>query len=101
MPGFEGMQNFALTPLFAKVRFGLWDELMDEPKPADDLPYMQAMWHYAQGMAAVRSGRDEDARTHHEALVEASTQPGHRASHDVGTLFIDSRRSRGRAHAGR
>ena len=75
MPGFEGMQNFALTPLFAKVRFGLWDELMDEPKPADDLPYMQAMWHYAQGMAAVRSGRDEDARTHHEALVEASTNP--------------------------
>lgn len=75
MPGFEGMQNFALTPLFAKVRFGLWDEIMAEPKPADDLPYMQAMWHYAQGMAAVRSGREDDARTHHEALVEASTNP--------------------------
>jgi len=75
MPGFEGMQNFALTPLFAKVRFGLWDEIMAEPKPADDLPYMQAMWHYAQGMAAVRSGREEDARAHHEALVEASTNP--------------------------
>lgn len=74
-PGFEGMQNFALTPLFAKVRFGLWEEIAAEPKPADDLPYMQAMWHYAQGMAAVRSGREDDARTHHEALVEASADP--------------------------
>ncbi|NEZ03571.1 hypothetical protein G4Y73_05315 [Wenzhouxiangella sp. XN201] len=74
-PGFEGMQNFALTPLLAKVRFGLWDEIAAEPKPADDLPYMQAMWHYAQGMAAVRSGREDDARTHHEALVAASTDP--------------------------
>lgn len=74
-PGFEGMQNFALTPLFAKVRFGLWDEIAAEPAPADDLPYMQAMWHYARGMAAVRNGRENDAAAHHEALIEASTDP--------------------------
>ncbi len=74
-PGFEGMQNFALTPLFAKVRFGLWEDIAAESKPADDLPYMQAMWHYAQGMAAVRTGRHDDARAHHEALVDASSDP--------------------------
>ena len=43
------------------------------PQPADDLPYMQAIWHYAQGMAAVRQGRIEDAQRHHEALVPATT----------------------------
>lgn len=74
-PGFESMQNFALTPLFAKVRFGLWDDIADDPKPADDLPYMQAIWHYAQGMSAVRSGRQDDALAHHQALVQASTDP--------------------------
>ncbi|RFF29490.1 hypothetical protein [Wenzhouxiangella sediminis] len=74
-PGFEGMQNFALTPLFAKVRFGLWDDIVDDPKPADDLPYMRAIWHYAQGMAAVRSGRQNDAQAHYQALLQASTDP--------------------------
>ncbi|MGB5131607.1 MAG: hypothetical protein WBO00_03265, partial [Steroidobacteraceae bacterium] len=51
-PGFEAMQNFAMTPLFADVRFGRWQQVVNTPKPADDLPYMQAIWHYAQGMAA-------------------------------------------------
>ncbi|WP_376696789.1 tetratricopeptide repeat protein [Wenzhouxiangella sp. EGI_FJ10305] len=86
-PGFDGMQNFALTPLFAKVRFGLWDDIVDEPKPADDLPYMQAMWHYAQGMAAVRNDRIDDARTHHEVLVQASTDP------EIEKLFMWERYS--------
>ncbi len=74
-PGFEGMQNFALTPLFAKVRFGQWEAIAAEEKPADDLPYMVAIWHYAQGMAAIRTGRVEDAKTHYASLVEATTDP--------------------------
>ena len=61
-PGFEAMQKFSLTPLYANVRFGRWDEVVATPKPADDLPYMQAMWNYAQGMAAVRQGRIDDAQ---------------------------------------
>ncbi len=74
-PGFEAMQNFSLTPLYAAVRFGRWDEVIATPKPADDLPYMQAMWNYAQAMAAVRQGRIEDAKKFHEALVPATTNP--------------------------
>lgn len=74
-PGFDAMQNFALTPLYADVRFGRWQQVVDTPKPADDLPYMQAMWNYAQGMAAVRQGRIEDGKRFHEALVPATTNP--------------------------
>jgi tetratricopeptide (TPR) repeat protein len=74
-PGFEAMQNFSLSPLYADVRFGRWQQVVDTPKPADDLPYMQAMWNYAQGMAAARQGRIEDAKRFHEALVPATTNP--------------------------
>ncbi len=75
MPGLEFTQNFALSPLFADVRFERWEEVVKAPKPADDFPYMQAIWNYAQGMAAVRQGRIEDAKRHHEALVPATTNP--------------------------
>src|SRR5690606_12263311 len=56
LPGMEALQHFSLTPLFARVRFGLWDEVTATPRPADDLPYQVAIWHYAQGMAALRQG---------------------------------------------
>lgn len=74
-PGFEAMQAFALTPLFAKVRFGKWDEVASTPRPADDLPYMVAMWHYAQGIAATRQGKLDEAKAHHQAVVAGSTDP--------------------------
>jgi tetratricopeptide (TPR) repeat protein len=74
-PGFEAMQNFSLTPLYAAVRFGRWDEVTATPKPADDLPYMQSMWNYGQAMAAVAQGRIDDARKFHQALVPATKDP--------------------------
>ena len=74
-PGFEAMQNFALTPLFADVRFGRWQQVIDTPQPAADLPYMVAMWHYAQGMAAVHQGRLDDASAHHAELAKGAADP--------------------------
>jgi tetratricopeptide (TPR) repeat protein len=73
--GMEAMQNFAVTPLFAKVRFGQWQAIKQAAKPAADLPYMVAIWHYAQGMAALRSGEMPDARAHHVALLALVTEP--------------------------
>jgi tetratricopeptide (TPR) repeat protein len=74
-PGFEAMQNFSMTPLFAAVRFGRWDAVIAMPKPADDLPYMQAMWNYGQAMAAAAQGRADDAKAYHAALLPAATSP--------------------------
>ena len=75
MVGFEAMQSFALTPLFAKVRFGRWDDIAAAPRPDADLPYMVAMWHYAQGIAAVRQGRLDDALSHHAAVSAGAEDP--------------------------
>lgn len=75
MPGFEAMQVFALTPLFAQVRFGRFDEVLATPMPDEDLPYMVSMWHYGQGVARLRSGDVDAARTHHQRLAEFAQSP--------------------------
>lgn len=74
-PGFAGLQHYWMTPWFDDVRFGRWDAIRSRPNPAPDLPYVTAIWHYAQGMAALRTDRLDDARKHHEALAKLSADP--------------------------
>ena len=50
-------QTFLSMPLYTMVRFGMWDELLDEPKPREDAVYWTGIWHYARGMAYVHTGR--------------------------------------------
>jgi tetratricopeptide (TPR) repeat protein len=73
--GFAGLQHYWLTPWFERVRFGRWDEIAASPNPAPDLPYVTAIWHYAQGMAAVRQKRLDDARKHLDALRPLAADP--------------------------
>ena len=74
-PGFAGLQHYWMTPWFERVRFGRWDEIAGLPNPAPDLPYVTAIWHYAQGTAAIRQGRKDDARTHLDALRPLAADP--------------------------
>lgn len=73
--GFAGLQHFWMTPWFERVRFGRWEEIASLPNPAPDLPYVTAIWHYAQGVAAVRQGRLDDAQGHLDALAPAASNP--------------------------
>jgi tetratricopeptide (TPR) repeat protein len=57
------VQHFMLTPLFTKLRFGLWDEVLAEPLPPQDLPYMQAIAQAARSIASAASGRFDEAET--------------------------------------
>jgi tetratricopeptide (TPR) repeat protein len=67
-PGFEAMQHYWMTPWFDNVRFGRWEVIAASPNPAPDLPYVSVIWHYAEGIAAARLGRGEDARQHLQAM---------------------------------
>jgi tetratricopeptide (TPR) repeat protein len=73
--GFAGLQHYWMTPWFERVRFGRWDEIASLPNPAEDLPYVTAIWHYAQGVAAVRQERLEDAERHLAALRPLAADP--------------------------
>jgi hypothetical protein len=52
--GLTTLQHYWITPLYALVRFGKWDEILAWQEPADDLIYPRAVWHYARGMAMTR-----------------------------------------------
>src|SRR5690606_27788218 len=73
--GFAGLQHYWMTPWFERVRFGRWDEIAGGANPAPDLPYVSAIWHYAQAIAAVRQGRLDDADGHLAALRPLAADP--------------------------
>lgn len=81
-PGFSGLQNYWMTPWFERVRFGRWDEIAATPNPAPDLPYVSVVWHYAQGIAAVRQQRLDDAHAHLSAMRPLAADPV------MGTMLV-------------
>ncbi|TWI10227.1 hypothetical protein [Aerolutibacter ruishenii] len=74
-PGFASLQHYWMSPWFDRVRFGRWDEITAAPNPASDLPYVTAIWHYAQGTAAARQHRLDDAAKHLAALRPLAADP--------------------------
>ena len=74
-PGLETIQHYWSIPFYLYVKFGKWDEALAEPRPADDLPYPRAIWHYARGIAYVAKGQLDQARQELEGLRAAAADP--------------------------
>ena len=74
-PGYGTLQHYWSIPLYAYVRFGAWDEILEEPAPAEDLLYPRGVWHYARGMALVRTGQPEQAADELDRLRSIATDP--------------------------
>jgi tetratricopeptide (TPR) repeat protein len=70
MPQF--LDGFMPTPLHVLVRFGHWDEILAEPRPAEHLPYSRATWHYARGIAFANLDRGVEAELEREAFKIAA-----------------------------
>ncbi|MDX1577134.1 MAG: tetratricopeptide repeat protein [Gemmatimonadota bacterium] len=68
-------QHYVTRPLQIYVRFGLWDEILDHPAPAEDLPHARAMWRYARGRAFVARGELDVAGEELARLREAAEGP--------------------------
>jgi tetratricopeptide (TPR) repeat protein len=65
----EGPRLRHLT-LLAHARFGRWDDLLNEPEPAVEYPFDQAMWHFARGLALVAKGEGTRAVAEQTAFEE-------------------------------
>jgi hypothetical protein len=63
------LQHWSMVPTFGMVRFGWWDDILLEKKPEKDLLYMNAVYHYARGLAFERTGKPKDADKELKALA--------------------------------
>ena len=72
---FSILQGFQAVPYFALVRFGHWDEILREPRPSDDYPFLQAHWHYARGRAFAATSKVDEAEGEFRALETIAASP--------------------------
>jgi tetratricopeptide (TPR) repeat protein len=81
--------GFTAMPVEVRVRFGMWDEVLDAPEPAEYFPIARAMWRAARGIAFAAKGDTDSAAAEQAAFSEAvkavPTEAffGNNAAHDI------------------
>jgi tetratricopeptide (TPR) repeat protein len=66
--GLEVIQHFSTIPYFVRVKFGLWDEVLDLSLWERGTTYQEGIRHYAKGMAYVGKGQLDQAEEELRAL---------------------------------
>lgn len=69
------LQHYWITPVYAYVRFGKWDRILNLEEPAEDLVYPRAVYHYARGIAYARQGNHKTARAELARLDQLRADP--------------------------
>lgn len=80
--GLEVIQHFSTIPYFVRVKFGLWDEVLELSLWENGTAYQEAIKHYARGMAFL--GKDDLAA----AEVELKALKGLVANNSLGDATI-------------
>lgn len=81
--------GFMPVTYHAMIRFGKWEDILDEKRPEDYRRLSLSLWHYARGIALANTGRVSEARAELEAFeAVAATVPedwvvGNSAAADV------------------
>jgi tetratricopeptide (TPR) repeat protein len=65
------VDGFASMPLFARVRFQRWDDLLAAPAPPEKLTISTALRHYGRALAFQAKGRHADAASEQTAFESA------------------------------
>jgi len=55
-------ETFLSQPIFVMTRFGMWDEMLREPKPDIESKFMTGAWHYGRALAYTHTDRIVEAR---------------------------------------
>jgi len=74
-PGMEAMQHLYASPLYGMARFGMWDEILQQPMPAKDALYLRGVWHFARGLAHIRKGHEIVAEMEIKDLERLQADP--------------------------
>jgi len=62
--------GFIAMPYEVMMRFGRWQEILDEPEPADYLPFTRALHAAARAVALAALDRPAEARAEQRAFLE-------------------------------
>ena len=65
-------QPVKAAPLFAYAQFATPEKILALPSPADDLPYLKGLWHYARGVALAAKGDVAAAQGEADAIGNAA-----------------------------
>jgi tetratricopeptide (TPR) repeat protein len=69
-------EDLVSMPYVVETRFGLWDTILKEPAPPKDLPFTDAMWHYARALAfSAKANRSQAAREQKQLEAIAAAIP--------------------------
>lgn len=69
-------QTFLSMPLYTRVRFGMWQEILESPPPDEGLSFWIGIDHYARGIAHTHLGNERKAEKELKALNELRDSPG-------------------------
>src|SRR5690606_797429 len=64
--------GFMPTALHVLIRFGKWDEILEEPEPDDWRLFSRAERHFARAVAYSALGQTEDARRELQAMDDVA-----------------------------
>lgn len=69
------LEDFRPMALFALARFGQWDAILAEPQPPAERQLTTGMWHYARGLARLRTGDAAGAAEELASLQAIAAMP--------------------------
>jgi tetratricopeptide (TPR) repeat protein len=72
--------GFVAAPLEVMKRFGMWDEILQEPEPPAIFPIARAMRHHSRAVAYAAQGETAKARLEQKLFREAATKPAQDAT---------------------
>jgi tetratricopeptide (TPR) repeat protein len=64
-------ETFLSQPMFVMVRFGMWEQMLAEPKPDTESEFMTGIWHYGRAIAYIHTNRLAEARREFQPLKAA------------------------------
>jgi tetratricopeptide (TPR) repeat protein len=81
--------GFVAMPYEVMMRFGLWEEILEEPEPPAYIPFTRSMHFASRAVALAALNRPEEARVEQKAFFEARTEVpedaifGNNMAHDI------------------
>jgi tetratricopeptide (TPR) repeat protein len=82
-------ETFLSQPMFVLVRFGMWEEMLAEPKPDIESQFMTGIWHYGRALSLIYSDRPDEARRELRPLGEARKAMG-KVEHYIGSAAAET-----------